>query len=300
MAWYQGAVKKEIRPGQGDPPIIPIGVILHTDAGNSASLYNYFNGPSGGIESHFHIPKVKPVEQYRDTGYEADANLKANSFWVDGKRYGFISVETQGLAGDPWTDYQLTEIKKLILWAKSVHPQILLRVCPGPFSAGIGYHTLFGSPSPWTPVAKSCPGPVRIKQFNTIIVPWLKTATPPTEDWFDMATLADLEAALKKVVPAIVADELNKQDVDLWINGTGKSQVIDPIQQIKALLEGMPVAVVKQLMETRLVDMLAPYDPDTDPDGKRPEIAYSSHIAHMPTRVAQVVNAPVEEEAPKA
>lgn len=177
--WYPGAVKKEIRPGENDPPIIPIGVILHTDAGNSASLFNYFNGPSGGIESHFHIPKKNPVEQYRDTGYEADANLKANSFYIDGIRYGFISVETQGLAGDPWTDYQLTEIKKLILWARSVHRNIELRVCPGPFSSGIGYHTLFGSPSPWTPVAKSCPGPVRIKQFNEVLVPWLKTAATP-------------------------------------------------------------------------------------------------------------------------
>jgi hypothetical protein len=186
MAWYPGAVKKEIRPGVNDPLIIPLGIILHTDAGNSSSLFNYFNGPSGGIESHFHIPKSKPVEQYRDTGYEADANLKANSFYIGGMRYGFISIETQGLAGDPWTDYQLAEIKKLILWARSVHQRIELRVCPGPFSAGIGYHTLFGSPSPWTPVAKSCPGPVRIKQFNNVIVPWLKTAADPkpvpTED----------------------------------------------------------------------------------------------------------------------
>lgn len=185
MAWYPGAVKKEIRPGVNDPVIIPLGIILHTDAGNSTSLYNYFNGPSGGIESHFHIPKKNPVEQYRNTGFEADANLKANSFYVDGIRYGFLSVETQGLASDPWNDYQLAEIKKLILWAQSVHPKILLRVCPSPFSAGIGYHTLFGSPGPWTPVAKSCPGPVRIKQFNDVLVPWFKTATQSPEE--DMA-----------------------------------------------------------------------------------------------------------------
>jgi len=148
MAWYPGATKKEIRPGVNDPAITPIGIILHTDAGNSASLYNYFNGPSGGIESHFHIPKKNPVEQYRDTGYEADANLKANSFIKNGKRYGFLSVETQGLATDPWNDYQLTEIKKLILWAHHVHPAILLRVCPAWDAPGIGYHTLFGAPGP--------------------------------------------------------------------------------------------------------------------------------------------------------
>ncbi len=214
MAWYPGAVKKEIRPGQNDPPIIPLGVILHTDAGNSASLYNYFNGPSGGIESHFHIPKSNPVEQYRDTGWEADANLKANSFWVNGLRFGFLSVETQGLESDPWNDYQLAEIKKLILWARSVHRDIVLRVCPGPFSAGIGYHTMFGSPGPWTPVAKSCPGPLRIKQFNDILVPWFKTATTASTGGSMSLTAADLTA-----IRAAVQAELEEYNARLWGEG---------------------------------------------------------------------------------
>lgn len=224
--WYSGAVKKEIRPGVNDPVIIPIGIILHTDAGNSASLYNYFNGPSGGVESHFHIPKSRPVEQYRDTGYEADANLKANSFSVDGIRYGFISVETQGLAGDPWTDHQLAEIQKLILWAKSVHPRIQLRVCPGPFQAGIGYHTLFGSPGPWTPVAKSCPGPLRIKQFNQVLVPWLKTAS--TTDVSTGGPMS-LTAADITAIRAAVQAEIEEYAIRFWVTqtGTGKNQVID-------------------------------------------------------------------------
>lgn len=112
-----------------------------------------------------------------------------------------------------------------------------------------------------------------------------------TKDWFDMATLADLEALLKKVVPAIVADELNKQDVDLWINGTGKSQVIDPIQQIKALLEALPDATVKELMSTQIVDVLGEPDPAT---GKLPTRAYSSHVAYGPPRVVEAINAATE------
>ena len=39
--------------------------------------------------------------------------------------------------------------------------------------SGFGYHTQFGSPSHWTPKAKTCPGPDRIIQFNEILVPWL-------------------------------------------------------------------------------------------------------------------------------
>lgn len=237
--WYPGAVKKEIRPGVNDPPIIPLGVILHTDAGNSASLYNYFNGPSGGIESHFHIPKKNPVEQYRDTGYEADANLKANSFWVNGLRFGFLSVETQGLESDPWNDYQLAEIKKLILWARSVHRDIVLRVCPGPFSAGIGYHTMFGSPGPWTPVAKSCPGPLRIKQFNDILVPWFKTATPPTED--------DMSAEDVKAIndyTAIVSAQIQKH-MDQLIDDIGRRAAVETMALMNT--DALAAAIVAKL-----------------------------------------------------
>ena len=45
----------------------------------------------------------------------------------------------------------------------------------------------------------------------------------------------------------IIADELNKQDRDLWILGTGKSQVIDPIKRLEvavavleAKVDGLP------------------------------------------------------------
>ena len=70
-------------PSKTDPKIVPIGVILHVDAGNAASLSEYFGGadgtgPSKGIESHFYIRRDGHVEQYRDTEQEADANYKGN------------------------------------------------------------------------------------------------------------------------------------------------------------------------------------------------------------------------------
>jgi hypothetical protein len=174
MAVYPGARYRPIAPGTNDPPIIVLGAILHVDAGNSKSLFGYFSGPSGGIESHFHVPKEYQVEQYRDTGFEADANYKANSFWKDGKRYGYVSIETQGYGAGEWNAYQIAEIKKLLLWLSKTHGFPLVR-CPAHMSPGVGYHIMFGSPGPWTPVNKSCPGPDRIKQFNNILVPWMKT-----------------------------------------------------------------------------------------------------------------------------
>lgn len=172
MAWYPLATKKNINPGPNDPPIIVVGAILHVDAGNSADLFNYFKNASGGIESHFHVPKDGPVQQYRDTGYEADANLKANSFrGKDGRTYGFVSIETQGMDAGQWNEWQLQNIKRLLSWLSVTH-NFPLRKCDNPQGPGVGYHTMFGAPGPWTPVAKSCPGADRVRQFNEVLVPW--------------------------------------------------------------------------------------------------------------------------------
>lgn len=169
MAWMPEAIHKNIRPGSNDPAIDPIGIILHVAVSEGKTLFDFFKYRSGGIESHFYIRRDGTIEQYRSTGYEADANYKANSFYSGGRRKGFISVETQGMGAGDWTPEQMRSIKALILWASAEHG-IPLRVAPGPYSPGVGYHVLY--PNHWTPVSKSCPGPDRVKQFNSEIVPW--------------------------------------------------------------------------------------------------------------------------------
>lgn len=165
------AVKKSIPPGSSDPRLdVVVGVILHVDAGNASSLYGLFQN-DGGIESHGFIKKDGTYEQYRDYDYEADANYRANSWVVKGKRYGYISIETQGYGAGTWTAAQIATIKKVILEA-SAHYGFAIRECSDPFGGGIGYHTMWGAPSAWTPVSKTCPGPDRIKQFNKVLVPW--------------------------------------------------------------------------------------------------------------------------------
>lgn len=204
MAWYPEATKKVINPGPNDPPIIVVGAIIHVDAGNSPDLYNYFKNDSDGIESHFHIPKVGPVIQMRDTHFEADANLKANSFKASGRRYGFVSIETQGFEAGEWNDHQLEQIKRLLSWLSETH-DFPLQKCEGPFSPGVGYHTLFGAPGPWTPKAKTCPGPDRVRQFNNLLVPWMASTT----GGLDLITDDDVEriasAVLTKVEPRLEA-----------------------------------------------------------------------------------------------
>jgi hypothetical protein len=203
MAIYPAAKLRNIPPGVNDPAIIAMGAILHVDAANSGSLYSYFNGPSGGIESHFFVRKDGVVEQYRDTKYEADANYHANSFVKGGKTYGYISIETQGFASGEWNAAQLAEIKKLLVWLSHTH-NFPLKKCATPADPGVGWHVMFGAPGPWTPHAKVCPGPDRVKQYNEILVPWFKTAvippakpvipppvTPPKEDTLSAQDVED-------------------------------------------------------------------------------------------------------------
>lgn len=246
MAFYPLAKKKLIDPGPNDPPITPIGAILHVDAGNSPDLYDYFAHKSGGIESHFHIPKEGPVIQMRDTAYEADANLKGNSFWemkngVRTRRLGFISIETQGFAAGEWNDHQLENIKDLLWWLSDTH-KFPLQVCKTPTTPGVGYHVMWGAPGPWTPVSKVCPGPDRVRQFENILVPWFKTQGPigaggtPGKEQDELANADEIKAELERLADAETArysDLANRiqtlltQEAARYQNYTGRFDKID-------------------------------------------------------------------------
>lgn len=159
-----------IPAGSNDPAIVPRVAILHVDAGNAFSLYEYFANRSGGIESHFHVRADGVIEQYRSIYRQADANNLANDFAV--------SIETQGYGDGKWNDLQLASIKRLLLWLNEEAGIPLVKVEEWD-GKGVGYHVQFGAPGKWTPVSKSCPGPNRIAQFNDVLVPWMSTALKP-------------------------------------------------------------------------------------------------------------------------
>lgn len=160
------AAQLPIPAGSNDPAITPRIGILHVADSEGFSLFNFFkrNQHNGsGVESHFYIRYDGTIEQYRNIYREADANYKANRFAV--------SIETEGKASGAWTDEQIFSIKMLMRWLSS--EGIPLQVAPTWDGAGWGYHIMFGTPGPWTKYRKSCPGPTRISQFNTFLVPWL-------------------------------------------------------------------------------------------------------------------------------
>lgn len=170
MALCPFAVHKLIAPGANDPAINARAVVLHVAVTGASSLFDYFRYRSGGIESHFYIRYDGTIEQYRDTAYEADANFEANGF--------ALSVETAGFAEGKWNRRQMRAIKKLLLWLSEEHNIPLVKIMD-PFGSGVGYHVQFGSPGPWTPARKSCPGPNRILQYHDELVPWMVKMSKP-------------------------------------------------------------------------------------------------------------------------
>lgn len=190
------AIQRLIPPGPNDPPITPRLAILHVAATRAGSLWGYFTHRSGGIESHFYVRLDGTIEQYRDTSWQADANYLANDFAV--------SVESAGLGGGRWNRRQRKAIKRLLLWLHEVDGIPLHK--PHRWDGhGVGYHTQFGAPGKWTPYAKTCPGPQRISQYRTWLVPWMAKVTrpvpPPPPERLQIIT-----ANLWKDNPAIEAD----------------------------------------------------------------------------------------------
>lgn len=164
------AIQKLIPPGANDPRIVARVAVLHVAVSMTRSLFSFFRDRSGGVEAHFYIRWFGKIEQYRDTDFEADANFLANPFAV--------SIETAGWGTGRWNRRQKRSIERLLLWLNDAEGIPLVK-CPKWDGAGVGYHIMFGSPGKWTPVAKSCPGPARIKQFGTWLVPWMAAQNEP-------------------------------------------------------------------------------------------------------------------------
>ncbi len=170
-------------------PISPRLFIVHSMVGSIASARQTFE--TGVKESTFAVRLDGFVEQWMDTERLADANLHANSF--------AISVETED-NGDPdtqeWTAAQLDTITWLAHECRRLHPAIALHRADRPDGAGIGYHTMWGSPSEWTPEAKTCPGRARIRQFDETLLPRILEG--------DMPLNSDDLKAVQKIVAAEV------------------------------------------------------------------------------------------------
>jgi hypothetical protein len=230
-------------PGD-EPPIKARTFIFHTMVGTLPGVDVYFrSGRSGGIESHFGVGGPwEGVEydgvcwQWRDTAEQADANLHANDF--------ALSAETSD-GGDPrhpWSAAQVEMLVRLARWARATHG-IPARVCRTWDDAGFGWHAMWGAPSPWTPSAgKTCPGPVRINQLKTVVLPRIFADHDPT----------DPEEDLMAGEAQQILDELASLRRDLTVFGThGLEETVENFasrqRETQDKIDALAAAVGKRL-----------------------------------------------------
>lgn len=173
MAIYPHAVWRPLPEHQAEPLITATQVILHTAVSASSSLWGYFARPDVSVESHFYVNRTE-VEQYIDTGRQADANRQANV-----RAISIESWDNRDPAHTPWTAAQMDLLVALVAWCCAVHG-IPAEFCPSWDAPGIGWHTMWGAPSPWTPVAKTCPGGPRIGQMPELLARVQQTLAGPT------------------------------------------------------------------------------------------------------------------------
>ena len=147
--------------------------------------------PHSGLEWHFEVSYSGAIEQGVDTNQQAAANYKANPF--------AISVETEGTEFGEWTDRQLDSLVLISEWCMENHPLIRRQRCDRWDGSGFGYHTMWGAPSQWTPVAKSCPGPKRKRQFDEVLLP--RILAPQEDDMTpeQVAVLSAIHGEVKNI-----------------------------------------------------------------------------------------------------
>lgn len=157
-------------------------VIVHSAAGKG-SLFNFFENRSD-LESTFWVSLGGDREQYLDSLRRADANKSANGL--------AISIENEDHGdpdNEPMPDAQVQANIDIINWAIEEEAHDIARcLATSPSGTGVGYHTMWGAPSSWTPVAKTCPGRRRIEQFYSDILPEITKGVVKEEDEDEMKT----------------------------------------------------------------------------------------------------------------
>ena len=202
MMWFTDIARKRPLPeAESQPRITPRVVLFHTMVGGLLGTERFFRMGTG-VESHFGVggpwdgPELDGVIfQWMNTDREADANLDANRF--------AISIETSDNAPNrpediaPWSPKQLAALVRLGN-RLAEHYDIPRRQVPEWDASGYGWHAMFGAPSHYTPArGKVCPGPARIHQLKTVVLPAIFAGRDPEPEDPDMAFTDEQAAQLK-------------------------------------------------------------------------------------------------------
>ena len=243
MARCSFARWRPIPENSTQPRITPTQAILHSAVDSPSlltSLFGFFSRKDVTVESHFHVLVDGTIEQYMDTNVRADANRYAN--------VRAVSIETED-NGDPdnspWTPAQIGSILRLLRWLHETHG-IPLVVCPAWDKPGVGWHSMWGAPSNWTPArGKTCPGRIRIRQIHSDILPAL---TAPKGFLMALSDkqqdeVYDFVKNLRDGVPAYGVPPLVNAYTDLFYSVGGVDLDDGKKVAIRNVLHGIPAKV---------------------------------------------------------
>lgn len=257
-------------------------VVLHVSASNSESLFRFFSGAV--VCSHFHVSKAGKVEQYLDTDWASSADLEGNQ--------RVISIETQGVDGEPWTEAQLVALAKLLAWIGQAH-NIPLRLAENSRTTtdGIAWHRLGvdgnfpsvgllagrtqrGGGEKWSlSRGKVCPGDERIKQIPGLVQQATligQTTIANAKEWDEMATRDEIKQAVMEVLGSTdiagavwtrdFGGQGKPEDIAWWILKNLQNSLATLSAQNKAILlnlekNGVDPAIIEKSIKEALADI---------------------------------------------
>lgn len=207
------------------------------DAPGPTSLYGYFGRADVSVESHFFVRLDGTIEQYIDTNVRADANRYANVRAVS------IETEDEGNPNQrPWSQAQQDALVRLMDWLCEVH-SVPRKQCPAWDAPGIGWHSMWGAPSNWTPATgKTCPGNARIPQCFDLI-----RRVAALENGGPLMALSDAEQAE-------LLERVRAMHVGNWVSESGQGD-LRWLQRIVTEVVSGPLARIEQAIAEGIVDV---------------------------------------------
>jgi len=160
-----------------------LGVVLHVNDAQSDDLFGWITGDHD-MSCHFQVNKAGKVYQYIDTNFSSWCQKDGNNT--------YLSIESQGLAGESATKAQIDAIGKILAWVHKIHG-MPLQLAEAPGQRGFGWHGMgaahgadWGHPD--------CPG-VRRNQRTAMLA--VAHGTIPTGE--DDMSDAQFEALTKQI-----------------------------------------------------------------------------------------------------
>jgi len=279
MAWYPGAERHNIPPGPTDPPIHPRIICVHTMAGSIEGADRRFRDGSG-VEAHFGNPMDdRPIWQWRDTLYQADAQAAGNGYCLS------VEHEDGGDPSRPLTPAQIRKDLDLFAWLGQEHT-IPMRLVQATSEWGIGWHRQFPE---WNPHNHSCPGDVRLAQLRTELLPALQGDDVSVADVIAALKDPDGIRALRKALWGGAGDEIPSvagtlnaaQTVEVAANGV--RTLANRLNEV-----GGEVHQAKTTLDAGIVLQLAPDQLHALAEALAPLVAAKLEIAGHPAMVGTV------------